>query len=171
MRYRSRGLFIGSAAALALARPGDAQVALRPEPEPLPPERAGQLSLVELMEIEVTSVAGVSQQVLRSPAAIDVLTGEDLRRLGHRTIAEALRSSPGVFVGQVNSHAWAISPRGFNGTLANKTLVLMDGRRLYDPLFGGTYWEVQDVLLEDVDRVEVIRGPGATLWGPTPSTA
>src|SRR5690606_35980428 len=71
----------------------------------------------------------------------------------------------GVFVGQSSSHRWAISPRGFNGLLANRTLVLEDGRKLYDPLFGGTFWEVQDPLLEDVDRIEVIRGPGATLWG------
>jgi iron complex outermembrane receptor protein len=141
------------------------QEAVRPEPEPLPPERAGAMSLEELMGIEVTGVAGVAQQVLRTPAAIDVITGEDLRRMGVRSVAEALRFSPGVFVGAVNSHSWSVSPRGFNGTLANKTLVLMDGRRLYDPLHGGTYWEVQDVLLEDVDRVEVIRGPGATLWG------
>jgi iron complex outermembrane receptor protein len=166
MRSARPGITAALIAATAFGARAWAQEAVHPpRGEPLPPERAGQLSLEELMSINVTSVAGVEQQVLRSPAAIDVITGEDLRRLGIRHIADALRAVPGVFVGQVNSHSWSIAPRGFNGGLANKTLVLMDGRRLYDPLFGGTYWELQDTLLEDVDRVEVVRGPGATLWG------
>jgi iron complex outermembrane recepter protein len=148
----------------ALVHIARAQVAITETPEPIDPARAGRLSLEELMSIEIISVAGVEQQVLRTPAAIEVITNEDIRRTGHRHVAEALRLSPGVFVGQPGSHRWAISPRGFNSIFANKTLVLSDGRRLYDPLHGGTFWDVQTPLLEDVDRIEVIRGPGPTLW-------
>jgi iron complex outermembrane recepter protein len=143
-----------------------AQTAVNPPTEqPLDPQRAGQLSLEELMNLEVTSVAGVQQQVFQAPAAIDLITNEDVRRTGHRWLAEALRLSPGVYVGQNNNASWSVAPRGFNGGLANKTLVLMDGRRVYDPLQGGTFWDVQDTMLEDLDRIEVIRGPGPTLWG------
>ena len=128
-------------------------------------EDLAALSLEELMRIEITSVAGVPQTWFSSPAAIYVVTGDEVRRSGHRNLAEALRMVPGMFVGQLNSHAWILSPRGFAGGLANKTLVLVDGREVYDPLSAGTFWEVQDVVLEDLDRIEVIRGPGATLWG------
>jgi iron complex outermembrane receptor protein len=149
----------------ALCGGAEGQVAVRPEADPLEPEEAVQLSLEQLMSIDVMSVAGIEQQLLQAPAAIDVITGEDIRRSGHLSIPEALRLSPGVFVGRTSSHGWAVSPRGLNGLFANKTLVLMDGRRLYDPLHGGTFWDVQDPFLEDVDRIELIRGPGATLWG------
>lgn len=148
-----------------LARGAHGQVAITPPEDPIDPVRAGRLSLEELMNLEITSVAGLEQQVLRTPAAIDVITNEDIRRTGHRHVAGALRLSPGMFVGQTGSSRWAISPRGFNAIFANKTLVLMDGRRLYDPLHGGTFWDVQTPLLEDIDRIEVIRGPGPTLWG------
>jgi iron complex outermembrane receptor protein len=156
---------IGVVALAASFSSAFAQQAIEEGPHPFDPASAGQLSLEELMQVEVTSVAGVDQQLLHAPAAIGVITNEDIRRSGHRSIAEALRLSPGVYVGRSSSHRWSISPRGFNGLLANKTLVLEDGRRVYDPLFGGTFWEVQDPLLEDVDRIEVIRGPGPTLWG------
>ncbi|HZW09489.1 MAG TPA: TonB-dependent receptor [Phycisphaerales bacterium] len=161
----ARDLYGATVILAALCGGADGQVAVRPDADPLAPEEAVQLSLEQLMSIDVTSVSGVEQQLLRSPAAVDVITGEDIRRTGHRSIAEALRLAPGVFVGRTASHGWAISPRGMNGLFANKTLVLMDGRRLYDPLHGGTFWDVQDPLLGDVDRIEVIRGPGATLWG------
>ncbi|HYB99854.1 MAG TPA: TonB-dependent receptor [Candidatus Limnocylindrales bacterium] len=128
-------------------------------------ERLLELPLEQLMDIPVTTVAGVEQDWFRSPAALHVVTGEDLRRTGHRTLAEALRVVPGVFVGQSGSRTWTVGMRGFSGGLANKTLVLIDGRAVYDPLFGGTFWDVQDILLEDLERIEVIRGPGATLWG------
>lgn len=128
-------------------------------------EEFGELSLERLMAIEVTSVAGVGHEWFKTPAAMGVVTGEDVRRSGHRSIAEALRMVPGVHVGQITSNQWAVSTRGFNSRFANKQLVLIDGRSVYDPLFGGVFWDVQDVLLEDLDRVEVIRGPGATLWG------
>ncbi|MFH1571109.1 MAG: TonB-dependent receptor plug domain-containing protein, partial [Gemmatimonadota bacterium] len=94
-----------------------------------------------------------------------VLTGEDLRRAGVTSIPEALRLVPGVQVARIDANKWAVSARGFNGRFAQKLLVLVDGRSAYTPLFSGVYWESQDVLLEDVDRIEVIRGPGATLWG------
>ena len=119
----------------------------------------------QLMQLSVTTVAGVEQEWFTTPAAIDVITGDEVRRTGHRSLAEALRMSPGVFVGRINSQATSVGMRGFNGGLANKTLVLVDGRSVYDPLFSGTFWNVQDVLLEDLDRIEVIRGPGPTLWG------
>ena len=119
----------------------------------------------QLMQLSVTTVAGVEQEWFTTPAAIDVITGDEVRRTGHRSLAEALRMSPGVFVGRINSQATSVGMRGFNGGLANKTLVLIDGRSVYDPLFSGSFWNVQDVLLEDLDRIEVIRGPGATLWG------
>jgi iron complex outermembrane receptor protein len=131
----------------------------------LGPEELAQLSLEELMNILVTTVAGVEEELFRTPAALHVITAEDIRRAGHRRVSEALRLAPGVFVGVINSQSYAVGTRGFNGGLANKTLVLIDGRAVYDPLFGGTFWNVQDVLLEDIDRIEVIRGPGATLWG------
>jgi iron complex outermembrane recepter protein len=124
-----------------------------------------QMSLEQLMSVEVTSVAGVGREWFTTPAAMYVITDEDVRRSGHRSIAEALRLSPGVHVAQITSNTWAISTRGFNSRFANKQLVLIDGRTVYDPLFGGVFWDVQDVLLEDLDRIEVIRGPGATLWG------
>jgi iron complex outermembrane receptor protein len=119
----------------------------------------------QLMQTEVYSVAGVAQTWFKSPAALYVITGTDIRRTGQRTLAEALRLVPGVFVGQSGSSSWIVGMRGFSSGLANKTLVLIDGRTVYDPLFNGTLWDVQDVLLEDVDRIEVIRGPGPTLWG------
>jgi iron complex outermembrane recepter protein len=124
-----------------------------------------RLSLEDLMNVQVTSLAGIEQEWFQTPAAMYVISNEQIRRSGHRSIAEALRLAPGVFVGQVNSQAYSIGMRGFNGGLANKTLVLIDGRSVYDPLFSGTFWNVQDVLLEDIDRIEVIRGPGPTLWG------
>src|SRR6185369_11717634 len=96
---------------------------------------------------------------------IYVLSNEDIRRSGATSIPEALRLVPGVQVARINTSGWAISVRGFNSALANKLLVLIDGRESYDPLFSGVYWDVQDTVLEDIDRIEVIRGPGATLWG------
>src|SRR5207237_10631022 len=89
----------------------------------------------------------------------------DIRRSGLTSMPEALRLSPGLEVARQDSHTWAISSRGFNDEFANQLLVLIDGRSVYTPLFAGVYWDVQDLLLEDIDRIEVIRGPGATLWG------
>jgi len=124
-----------------------------------------EISLDELVNLKVTSVSKKPENLAQAPAAIAVITGEDIRRSGVTTIAEALRLAPGLEVARVDSITWAISSRGFNDLFANKLLVLMDGRSVYTPLFSGVYWDVQDTLLEDIDRIEVIRGPGAALWG------
>ncbi len=124
-----------------------------------------ELSLEELMDVEVTSVSKRAEPISAAAAAVFVITQEDLRRSGATSIPEALRMVPGVEVARIDASKWAISARGFNGRFANKLLVLIDGRSVYTPLFSGVFWDVQDTLLEDVDRIEVIRGPGATLWG------
>jgi len=123
------------------------------------------LGLEDLMKIQITSVSKKSQQISDAAAAVFVITQEDIRRSGVTSIAEALRMAPGVQVARIDANKWAVSIRGLNGRFANKLLVLMDGRSLYSPLFAGVYWEVQDTALEDIDRIEVIRGPGAALWG------
>lgn len=123
------------------------------------------LSPEELFGAEVISASRSPQSVWEAPAAIYVVTAADIQRSGATTIAEALRLVPGVQVARTNTSGWAVSVRGFNSALANKLLVLIDGRESYDPLFSGVYWDVQDTALEDIERIEVIRGPGATLWG------
>src|SRR5262249_4815333 len=123
------------------------------------------MSVEDLMNLEVTSVSKRSQKVADAAAAIFVLTQEDIRRSGARNIPEALRMVPGLEVARIDENKWSIGARGFNGRFANKLLVLIDGRSVYTPLFSGVYWDIQDVPLEDIDRIEVIRGPGATLWG------
>ncbi len=117
------------------------------------------------MEQEVTLVSRTPEQLIRSPSAIQVVTGEDIRRSGATSLPEALRLAPNLNVAQTSSSGWAISSRGFNNTLANKLLVMIDGRTVYTPLFAGVFWDVQNTLLADVDRIEVVSGPGATLWG------
>lgn len=123
------------------------------------------MSLEQLLNLEVTSVSRRGEKLSTAPAAIHVITGDEIRRVGATSIPEALRLSPGLEVGRVDAHNWAVSARGFNDPFANKLLVLMDGRSSYTPLFSGVYWDVQDTMLEDIDRIEVVRGPGATLWG------
>jgi len=123
------------------------------------------MSLEELMNVEVTSVSKRSQAKTRAAAAITVITNEDIRRGGFTTVPEVLRIVPGVQVAQINANVWAISARGNNQEFANKLLVLIDGRSVYTPLFGGVYWDIQDYPLEDIERIEVIRGPGGTVWG------
>ncbi len=124
-----------------------------------------RMSLEELMRLEVTLAAKKPQKISDTPSAITVITGEDLRRSGVSHLAEALRAAPGIHVVRLDAHNWAVSARGFNDLFANKLLVMMDGRSIYTPLFSGVYWDVQDTFLPDVDRIEVIRGPGATVWG------
>jgi iron complex outermembrane recepter protein len=121
--------------------------------------------VVPAMDIPVTSVAKEQSTVGRSAAAVFVITNEMIRRSGATCVPEALRMVPGVEVAQVDSNTWAITIRGFNSAYSGKLLVLIDGRSVYNPDFSGVYWNVQDVLLEDVERIEVIRGPGGTLWG------
>lgn len=129
------------------------------------PQELKRLSLEELMQVEVYSASRRREPTQTSPSAIFVLTNEDLRRARVTSVPEALRLVPGVQVGRVDANKWAVSMRGFNSREANKLLVLIDGRTIYDPLFSGVLWEAQDVMLEDVDRIEVIRGAGGTLWG------
>ena len=123
------------------------------------------LSVEDLMNVEVTSVTRHPQKLLDSASAIQVITQEDIRRSGATSIPEALRLADNLQVAQKNSHDWAISARGFNTDLANKLLVMIDGRTVYTPLYSGVFWDVQDYPLEDIDRIEVISGPGGTLWG------
>jgi iron complex outermembrane receptor protein len=124
-----------------------------------------ELSIEDLMNIEVTSAAKKAEKLSEVAAAVFVITPEDIRRSGVTTIPEALRMVPGLQVARVDANQWAISARGFNEGIANKLLVLIDGRSVYTPMFSGVLWDVQDTLLEDIDRIEVIRGPGGALWG------
>ena len=124
-----------------------------------------QLSLEELINVEVTSVARKEQRVGDTAAAIFVITQEDIRRSGATSIPEALRLAPGVTVSRIDGNSWAVGIRGFGTGLSRSVLVLIDGRSVYTPLFAGVFWEAQDTLLEDIDRIEVIRGPGGTIWG------
>src|ERR1700732_3037002 len=124
-----------------------------------------QLNVEDLMNVQVTSVARRPEKLIDAASAIQVITQEDIRRSGSTSIPEALRLADNLQVAQKNSHDWAISARGFNTALANKLLVMIDGRTVYTPLYSGVFWDVQDYLLEDIDRIEVISGPGGTLWG------
>ncbi|HEU5453027.1 MAG TPA: TonB-dependent receptor [Terriglobales bacterium] len=131
-----------------------------------PPQRdLSSASIEELLEMRVTTVAKREQPLSAAAAAVYVITGEDIRRSGVETLAEALRLAPGVEVAQFSANTWAISIRGFNSRFANKLLVLIDGRTVYSPTYSGVFWNEQDLLLEDIERIEVIRGPGATMWG------
>jgi iron complex outermembrane receptor protein len=124
-----------------------------------------KLSVEQLMDLEVTSVSRGPEKLSGTASAIQVVTGDEIRRSGAASIPEALRLAGNLDVAQKNSHDWGISARGFNTELANKLLVMIDGRTVYTPLFSGVVWDVQDCLLEDIDRIEVISGPGGTLWG------
>jgi iron complex outermembrane receptor protein len=158
-----------AAAVPAAARLDDPSRALQDpqgqeSPEPALSPLKG-LSIEQLMEIDVTSVSRRSEPVSRAAAAITVLTADDIRRSGANNLPDVLRLAVSLEVAQSNGNTWAISSRGFNTTTSNKLLVLIDGRSIYTPLYSGVFWDAQDVMLEDVDRIEIIRGPGAALWG------
>ncbi|HEY4128853.1 MAG TPA: TonB-dependent receptor [Gammaproteobacteria bacterium] len=123
------------------------------------------LSLQELADLPVTSVSKKPEPLADAAASIYVITGDAIRRSGARSIPEALRLAPNLEVAQISADGWAISARGSNAASADKLLVLIDGRIIYTPLFSGTFWDAQDVMLEDIDRIEVVSGPGGTLWG------
>ena len=123
------------------------------------------LSLEQLMNVEVTMVSKREQTLFLSPWAVFVLTHNDLKRSGATSIPEALRLVPGMEVGRIDASKWAVSARSFNAQFANKLLVLIDGRSVYTPFFSGVLWDTQDIPLDEVDRIEVVRGPGAALWG------
>ena len=118
-----------------------------------------------MLNLEITSVSKKPQTVSKAAAAVFVITGDDIRRMGAQTIPDALRMAPGIDVAQISASAWALTARGLNGRFANKLLVLVDGRTVFSPAFSGVFWDVQDTLLADVERIEVIRGPGGATWG------
>jgi iron complex outermembrane receptor protein len=124
-----------------------------------------KLSVEELMSLEVTSVSRRPEKISETASAVQLITGEAIQESGAQSIPEALRLADNLQVAQKNSHDWAISARGFNTALSNKLLVMMDGRSVYTPLYSGVFWDVQDYALADLDRIEVISGPGGTLWG------
>ena len=144
----------------AQSAPSDSQIA-QSGPAPL-----RELSLEQLGKIEVTTASKTPEALWKTPAAIFVITNEDIRRSGATSIPEALRLAPGVEVGRIDANTWAIGIRGLQSNFSKSVLVLIDGRSVYTPLFSGVFWDVQDLPLEDVDRIEVIRGPGGTVWGP-----
>jgi len=171
-KRRCRGAwaaFLSVVALAALSVSARAQVPPPPaaaaSPDPPAERPLAAMSVEELASLEVTSVSKKAEPLLAAPAAVYVITGEQIRRSGATSIPEALRLAPGVEVARIDAHTWAISIRGFNSTTANKLLVLLDGRSLYTPLYSGVFWDVQDTLLEDVERIEVVAGPGGTLWG------
>jgi iron complex outermembrane recepter protein len=124
-----------------------------------------KLTLEDLLKVEVTSVSRKEQPLARTAAAVYVISEEDIRRSGARTIPDMLRMVPGFNVAQMDANGWAIGSRGFSAYYASKLLVLIDGRSVYTPLFAGVHWEMQNVLPSDIERIEVIRGPGGTVWG------
>lgn len=133
--------------------------------EPETEGRITHLSLEQLGEIEVTTESKEPVKAIRIPAAIFVITQEDIRRSGATSIPEVLRLVPGVEVARIDSNQWSLGIRGFGSSLSRSVLVLIDGRSVYTPLFAGVYWNVQDTMIDDIDRIEVIRGPGGTIWG------
>jgi iron complex outermembrane receptor protein len=139
---------------------------------PAPPQGPGSasslksLTLEQLSDVEVVTYNKTPSDLMKTPAAIYVITSDDILRSGATSIADALRLAPGVEVARISSTTWAIGIRGLQNNFSKSVLVLIDGRNVYTPLFAGVYWDVQDMPLEDIDRIEVIRGPGGTIWGP-----
>ena len=129
------------------------------------PKDLTAMSLDDLLNVQVTSVSKKEQKLSSAAAAIFVITQEDIRRSGATNIPDVLRMAPGVQVAQINASTWAISIRGFNARYSDHVLVLIDGRTVYSSTFSGVFWDQQDVLLEDIERIEIIRGPGGTIWG------
>ena len=152
---------------LACASFAEAADSLQPVMQPdLQAAQLKALSLEQLGEVEITTVSKQPEEVWQTPAAVFVVTADDIRRSGATSIPELLRLVPGVEVARSQSGAWAVGIRGFNSGFSKDLLVLIDGRSVYTPLFEGVYWDVQDVVLSDIERIEVIRGPGGTIWGP-----
>ena len=123
------------------------------------------MSLEELVNTDVVSASRKTQNLQHVAAAVFVITQEDIARSGARTVAEALAMAPGIEVARIGNNRWAVSARGYNSRFANKLQVLKDGRSVYSPLFSGVFWEAEDMVLEDIERIEVIRGPNAAMWG------
>jgi iron complex outermembrane receptor protein len=170
------GILLACVLGCPLARPQAPQTGPAPQsqqPQTQPGSQAGsspqtdltQVSIENLMNMEVTSASKKEQKLSRVAAAIYVITQEDIRRSGATNIPDVLRMVPGLDVAQINANTWAISARGFNEQFSTKLLVMIDGRSVYTPTFGGVYWDTIDVPLEDIERIEVVRGPGGTVWG------
>ena len=157
-------LLVGCGVAGGEAPPSQQAPQSSPAPQS-PPGDLTQVSIEDLMNLEVTSASKKEQKLSQVAAAIFVITPEDIRQSGATNIPDLLRMVPGLDIAQINSNTWAISARGFNFQFASKLLVLIDGRAVYSPLFGGVNWDTQDVPLEDIERIEVIRGPGGAVWG------
>jgi iron complex outermembrane receptor protein len=126
--------------------------------------KLADMDISQLMQVKV-SILGPSETVSQTPAAVSVVTQDDIQRSGAMNIPEALRLVPGMDVAQVDASQWAVSTREFNDLFADKLLVMQDGRELYTPLYSGVFWDAQGTMVEDIDHIEVVRGPGATLWG------
>src|ERR1700676_2117283 len=154
-------LRVGVAVSLALC----SGLAIPSAAQTTDPRDLTQASLEDLMNIQVTSVSKKDQRLAKAGAAVFVITQEDIRRSGATNIPDLLRMVPGVDVARVDHSNWSVSIRGFSDVYANKVLVLIDGRSVYHPVFSGVLWYAQDVPLEDIERIEVIRGPGGTVWG------
>src|SRR5207302_626371 len=129
------------------------------------PVDLARISIEDLLNVEITSASRKEQRGDTAAAAVFVITHDDIRRSGLTTLPEILRLAPGVQVAQLNANRWAVSVRGFNNLYSNKLLVLVNGRSTYNQIFSGIFWDSEDVVLDDIDRIEVIRGPGGTLWG------
>ena len=158
-----RALLVSCAASGLMSCQGSAQAA--PSARSSQAADLGTMSLEELMNVEVTSASRRPERLADAAASIFVISGEDIRRSGVTTLPEALRLAPNLHVAQGHASGYAINARGLNNSGANKLLVLIDGRSVYTPLFSGVFWDVQDLVLEDVERIEVLSGPGGTLWG------
>lgn len=123
------------------------------------------MDIQELMDVDVTSAAKSAKPLSQTPAAVTVISQEDIRRSGANSIPDVLRFVPGLQVAQMTNNQWSVASRGFGGIYSNKLLVMVDGRSIYNPIYGGVYWDQQNLMLQDIERIEVVRGPGATLWG------
>jgi iron complex outermembrane receptor protein len=167
VRLRSRGGGRGAAVVLVGAVLAGFVPSAPGQLQPVPPSPLSLKSLTveQLMDIEVTSVSKRPEKLSATASAIQVITADDIARSGASSIPEALRLASNLEVAQIDARQWAITSRGFNNVFADKMLVLIDGRTVYTPLYAGVYWDVQDTMLEDLDRIEVISGPGATQWG------
>ena len=162
---RARSLRPSSAALGALLITVLSSAARADDAQSLATGDLSDLSLEQLSNIEVTSVSKRPESIAEAPSSIYVITASDIRRSGAASLPEALRLAPNLQVARVDARNYAVTARGFNNPFENKLLVLIDGRIVYSPLFSGVYWDAQDVVMEDVERIEVISGPGATLWG------
>src|SRR5450432_1191845 len=131
-----------------------------------PTDDLTNVAVDELFNIQVTSVGRKAQKISKAPAAVFVLTADDIRRSGATSIPEALQWVPGLTVLRPDGRSWVVSARGSSRLYSDKILVMIDGRSLYTPLFSGVVWDAVDVALQDIERIEIVRGPGAVMWGP-----